>query len=271
MMKVDRRNRHNPEAAAVGYAKLIDRIHAELLPSPCPASSIGVESLTLSENPSVRVRRSVTNASAARITAGDLRRTFLRRILIAAVVIAALASAYASSAIWSVSTFLGAVRAGDAQAVLAQTDVPRLRNVLVTQIVDAYLERIGAKRSLQRLAVAAYWPTVADTLIGKIIDEGLMRLLREGIVQDPARHDRQVTLTPLGTLAPHELLELASRVRPVKPIEFDMRISPSDDPRLYAAARFRLEGTRWKLAGLTIPPAVAADIAAMIVEPAGRP
>lgn len=194
----------------------------------------------------------------------------LRRAAIVAV-IAAIVIAYAGSAIWSVSSLLLAVRAGDGAAIVRQTDVPRLRNMLVAQIVDAYLDRIGSKRQLERLAVAAYGPTVADALVGKILDEGLIQLLRDGVVQDPARPSTQVALAPLGALATSELAGLFARIRPFKVLEFDLRISPSDDPRIYTAARFRLEGVRWKLSGLILPPAISADISAMIVEPARRP
>jgi hypothetical protein len=178
---------------------------------------------------------------------------------------------YAGSAVWSVRSLLLAVRAGDGPAIVRQTDIPRLRNMLAAQIVEAYLDRLGRKPQLERLAVAAYGPGVADALVGRILDEGLTRLLREGVVQDPGKPSAHVSLAPLGALAPEELAELASRVRPFKPIEFDLRISPSDDPKTYTAARFRFDSTRWKLSGLIIPPAIAADIAAMIVEPARRP
>jgi Protein of unknown function (DUF2939) len=195
----------------------------------------------------------------------------LRRVAIVAAVITAVVIAYAGSAIWSVSSLLLAVRAGDGAAMVRQTDLPRLRDMLVAQIVEAYLDRVGGKRQLERLVVAAYGPSVADALVGKILDEGLTRLLRDGVVQDPARPSAHVSLAPLGALKPGELAELASRIRPFKPLEFDLRISPSDDPKIYTAARFRLEGVRWKLSGLILPPAIAADIAAMIVEPARRP
>jgi hypothetical protein len=195
----------------------------------------------------------------------------LRRVTIVAAVIAAVVVAYAGSAIWSVSSLLLAVRAGDGPVIVSQTDIPRLRSMLVAQIVDAYLDRIGGKRQLERLAVAAYGPGVADVLVGKILDEGLTRLLRDGVVQDPTKPLAHVSLAPLATLKPGELAELASRIRPFKLLEFDLRISPSNDPRIYTAARFRLEGVRWKLSGLILPPAISADIAAMIVEPARRP
>ena len=195
----------------------------------------------------------------------------MRRVAVVVAVVAVAVIAYVSSAIWSVSSLLLAVRAGDGPAIVRQTDIARLRNMLVAQIVEAYLDRIGGKRQLERLAVAAYGPTVADALVGKILDEGLTRLLHDGVVQDPAKPSAHVSLAPLGALKPGELAELASRIRPFKPLEFDLRISPSDDPRIYTAARFRFEGVRWKLSGLILPPAVAADIAAMIVEPARRP
>ena len=195
----------------------------------------------------------------------------MRRVIIIVVVVAAAVAGYVGSAIWSVSSLLLAVRAGNVPEIVRQTDIPRLRTTLVIQIVDAYVERIGAKRQLERMAVAAYGPTVADALVGKILDEGLTRLLRDGVVQDPNKPSVHVSLTPFGALSPGDFAGLATRIRPSKLIEFEMRISPSDDPRLFTAARFRLEGVRWKLSGLTLPPAIAADIAAMIVDAGKRP
>src|SRR5258708_25917661 len=125
---------------------------------------------------------------------------------------------------------------------MRQTDIPRLRNMLVAQIVDAFLGRVGAKRKLEHMAVAAYGPTVVDALVGKILDEGLTRLLRDGVVQDPTNPSVHLSLAPLGALPPGELAGLAARIRPFKLLEFDLRISPANEPRLFTAARFRLEG-----------------------------
>jgi hypothetical protein len=194
----------------------------------------------------------------------------LRRLALVAALVAVVVLAYAGSAIWSVSSLLRAVRAGDGPAIVRQTDIPRLRSMLVAQIVEAYLDRIGARRQIERLAVAAYGPNVADAMVGKILDEGLTRLLRDGIVLDPNKSSAQIALAPFGALTSGELGELASRIRPFKLLEFDLRISPTDDPRVYTAARFRFEGAGWKLVGLILPPAIAADIAAMIVEPTHR-
>ncbi len=194
----------------------------------------------------------------------------MRRAGIILAVVAIIVIAYVASAIWSVNSLLLAVRAGDVPAIVRQTDIPRLRNMLVAQIVDAYLDRIGGKRQIERLAVAAYGPTVADALVGKILDEGLTHLLRDGVVQNPANPAARVSFAPFGALTPSEFIELASRIHPYKPLEFDLRISPSSNPQLYTAARFRFEGTGWRLSGLKMPRAIAADIAAMIVEPASR-
>ena len=150
----------------------------------------------------------------------------MRRVAIVAAVIAAVVIAYAGSAIWSVSSLLLAVRAGDGGAIVRQTDIRRLRDMLAAQIVEAYLDRIGGKRQLERLAVAAYGPGVADALVGKILDEGLTRLLRDGVVQDPARPSAHVSLAPLGALKPGELAELASRIRPFEAA----RVRSADQP-----------------------------------------
>jgi hypothetical protein len=65
---------------------------------------------------------------------------------------------YAGSAIASLAGLVAAARGGDAEQVLARTDLPRVRHALVDQLVDAYLRRLGRERPikpLERLAISA--------------------------------------------------------------------------------------------------------------------
>jgi hypothetical protein len=194
----------------------------------------------------------------------------VRKILIGLAIATGAALLYAGSALWSVGSLLVAVRAGDGPAIVAQTDIARLRKSLVDQVVRAYLDRVGADNRRERQVVVAYGPTIADALIAKLLDQGLTRLLQKGVVQDPSTGTVRASFTPLAVLAPGEFVELVSRLHPVKLVEFELQVSPPGDPRLYTAALFRFEGLSWKLAGLVLPPVVAADIAAMLSEPAGR-
>ena len=190
----------------------------------------------------------------------------MRRTISAVAVVVAVAVLYLGSAIWSVSLLLEAVRAGDGPAIVSHTDLPRLRASLLNQVIDAYLAVIGAKRPLAQLAASAYGPTIADPLIEKILNDGLTRLLQQGIVLDPVKSTARAAMPALGSLNPGELLSLVSRIEPTKLLEFRLRITGSKDPLIYTAAQFRLEGPTWKLSGLRLPPAMATDLAVMIVE-----
>jgi GTP:adenosylcobinamide-phosphate guanylyltransferase len=59
---------------------------------------------------------------------------------------------YVGSAVWSVKGLVEAAQSGNGPAIIARTDLPRLKRSLVDQIVRAYLERQGAK-GMSRLFV----------------------------------------------------------------------------------------------------------------------
>src|ERR1700712_4122241 len=95
---------------------------------------------------------------------------------------------YVGSALVSLRGLAEAARAGDGAAVLARTDMPRLRHSLVDQIVGGYLRQLGRDRPvkpLERMLANTYGATVADAMIAKMLTgENLTRILNRGAI-DP--------------------------------------------------------------------------------------
>src|SRR4051795_4509239 len=93
---------------------------------------------------------------------------------------------YVGSALVSLNGLATAARAGDGAAVLARTDMPRLRRSLVDQIVSAYLKQLGRDRPvkpLERMAANTYGASIADAMIAKLLtEENLTRLLNSGAI-----------------------------------------------------------------------------------------
>src|SRR4051794_29977096 len=92
-------------------------------------------------------------------------------------------AAYLGSALVSLNGLVDAAKAGDGAAVLARTDMERLRRSLVDQIVAAYLERSGRTKPLERMIANTYGASIADAMLAKLLTaENLTRLLRTGEV-----------------------------------------------------------------------------------------
>src|SRR4051794_26498345 len=82
------------------------------------------------------------------------------------------AGVYLGSALVFVQGLAEAVRAGDAAAVVARTDLARVRHSLVDQIVAGYLKQLGRDRPvkpLERMLANSYGATIADALIAKLL------------------------------------------------------------------------------------------------------
>ncbi len=82
------------------------------------------------------------------------------RWLVGSLIVVAVALVlYAGTAIASVGSLVDAVRSGDANAIIARTDMGRLRSSLAAQIVGAYLERTSQSRPLKPFErmVASSW------------------------------------------------------------------------------------------------------------------
>jgi hypothetical protein len=175
---------------------------------------------------------------------------------------------YVGSAVFSLAGLINAVRAADGAAVLARTDVQRVRRSLAIQIVEAYLDLLGQKRAvkpMERLLANTYGATVADALVGKLLtEENLTRMLRGGAVTGVSEKITIPILPALDGIDPAKTLDLLARFWPVKIVEFAVRLSPESYGESYAGIRIHFDGSTWKLSNVELPAKAARALAATI-------
>ncbi len=154
---------------------------------------------------------------------------------------------YVGSAVWSVKGLVEAAQSGNGPAIIARTDLPRLKRSLVDQIVRAYLERLGAKRplSLMERVLAA---SIADALVGTLLtEETLTKILREGVVKEGVPDAQMPALSGVDFSSTFKILR---RLSPVKIVEFEIALGNDASS---GAVSLHFEGNGWKLSGFNLP------------------
>src|SRR5437660_11571991 len=79
---------------------------------------------------------------------------------------------YLGLAASSLATLASPARAGDIAKILDKTDVKAVTRSLTNQIVNAYLDRIGATRkvgSMEKMLINTYGATIADAMAAKMV------------------------------------------------------------------------------------------------------
>ncbi|WP_375414040.1 DUF2939 domain-containing protein [uncultured Bradyrhizobium sp.] len=178
------------------------------------------------------------------------------------------AGIYVGSAVISLGGLVEAARAGDGAAVLARTDLPRLRHSLVEQIVGGYLKQLGRDRPikpLEQMLVNSYGATVADAMIAKMLTkENLTRILNQGAVglggNPIADMHRLSELSTSGTL------DLLRRISPTKPVEFLVRLGDTEQA---GGVSLHFQGDGWKLSGIQLPAAAVQALAQSLIDAKG--
>jgi Protein of unknown function (DUF2939) len=176
---------------------------------------------------------------------------------------------YVGSALVSLNGLATAARAGDGAAVLERTDMARLRQSLVDQIVSAYLRQLGRDRPikpLERMAANTYGASIADALIAKLLTpENLTRILHNGAIStgemDVANMQR------LSELDPSNIFQVLNRLSPVKPVEFLVCLGDTESA---GGVSIHFEGNGWKLSGIQLPAAAAQVLAQSLIDNKGR-
>jgi Protein of unknown function (DUF2939) len=179
---------------------------------------------------------------------------------------------YIGSAVVSLGNLVEAARAGDGAAVLARTDMPRLRRSLVDQIVSAYLKQIGRDRPvkpLERMAANTYGASIADAMIAKLLtEENLTRLLKTGTIASGEEGTANApNMQRLSEIDTSRLLQLLGRLTPTKPVEFLVRLGETESA---GAISMHFEGSGWKLSGLELPTTALQVLAQSLVDGKGR-
>lgn len=176
---------------------------------------------------------------------------------------------YVASAVVSLGGLVEAARAADGAAVLARTDVARLRHSLVEQIVAGYLRHLGRDRPvkpLERMLANTYGATVADAMIAKMLTaENLTRILARGAIGEEG--SGIPNMQRLGDLDTSSVFKLLGRLSPVKPVEFLVRLGDTESD---GGVNIHFEGDGWKLSGIQLPGAAVQALAQTLVDARDR-
>jgi Protein of unknown function (DUF2939) len=175
---------------------------------------------------------------------------------------------YLGLAASSLATLASAARAGDIAKVLDKTDVKAVTRSLTNQIVNAYLDRIGATRkvgSMEKMLINTYGATIADAMAAKMLTaDNLTQILKSGKVDASQGLPSFAGLPALGDLNTGNWLALLGRVNFIQPVLLGIRVSEKADPEDYAAINLHFEGTGWKLSGIELPKPIVRTLAASL-------
>jgi hypothetical protein len=175
---------------------------------------------------------------------------------------------YLGLAASSLATLASAARAGDVAKVLEKTDTRALSRSLANQIVNAYLDRIGATRqvgAMEKMLINTYGATIADAMAAKMLTaENLTQILKSGKVEASQGLPSFAGLPALGDLQTGNWRSLLGRVNFIQPVLLGIRVSEKSDPESYAAINLHFEGAEWKLSGIELPKPIARTLAASL-------
>jgi hypothetical protein len=197
----------------------------------------------------------------AYLTIGAFRvRKVMRWFLGALLALLVAIALYVASAAISLNGLVQAVRAGDGAAIVARTDMPRLRHSLVDQIVSAYLKRIGQDRPvkpLERMLANTYGASIADAMVGKLLtQETLTNMLKSGAVT--IDNTASPNMPPISEIDTSRIFQTLGRLSLVKPVEFQIRFGDSESS---GGISLHFETDGWKLSGVQLPAATLQALA----------
>jgi hypothetical protein len=175
---------------------------------------------------------------------------------------------YLGLAASSLATLATAARSGDIAKVLENTDTRAVSRSLANQIVNAYLDRIGATRqvgAMEKMLINTYGATIADAMAARMLTaENLTQILKNGKVDASQGLPSFAGLPPLGDLPTGNWLSLLGRVNFIQPVLLGIRVSDKSDPESYAAINLHFTGGEWKLSGIELPKPIARTLAASL-------
>jgi hypothetical protein len=170
---------------------------------------------------------------------------------------------YSASALISLERLAAAARASDGAEVIARTNVPRVRQAIIGQVISAYLEKVGQKRPVrpfERMAIETFGASIADDLAIKLVTaDNLSALLRSGAVRESAAKPELGTMPALGDLDVSNIMKVLRRVKLIKPVEFELQLGDSPSA---GSISMHFEAWGWKLSSINLP----ASIVARLVE-----
>ena len=158
---------------------------------------------------------------------------------------------YAGTAVASLKGLVEDTARSDAAAIMARTDLPRLRASLAEQIVRAHFKRIEETRPVKTLERIAA-PSVIDALLANLLTpENIARVLQSGVLPAGVASTQTPILPSLSSAGLDNAGRIVSRLRPKSPVQMQFLLDDTGP----AAIRMHFQGTHWKLSGIDLPPA----------------
>jgi hypothetical protein len=163
---------------------------------------------------------------------------------------------------FDLSRFVRAVERGDATTAVHYVNLARVRNSLIEQITEAYLQRTGARSGpLVHGAVGA----LADPIVHKLISpEAFTELLRIGwpraVLPEPPSDTTGISLAGLGNVWQ---LFAASEYGIGR---YEVSVPVGAPPERAFALQFRLAQWRWQLAAVRVPESIRLLLADEIIK-----
>jgi hypothetical protein len=158
---------------------------------------------------------------------------------------------YAGTAVASLKGLVEDTAKGDAAAIMARTDLPRLRASLAEQIVRAHFRRIEETRPVKTLERIAA-PSVIDALLANLLTpENIARVLQSGVLPAGVASTQTPVLPSLSSAGLDNAGRIVGRLRPKSPVQMQVLLDDTGQ----AAIRMHFQGTHWKLSGIDLPPA----------------
>jgi hypothetical protein len=180
---------------------------------------------------------------------------------------------YFGSAYVALSDLVAAAQRADGARLLARTDVPRVTDSIVRQVVGAYFDRLGKGRqpgAAERLVAGAVGGTFADLIAARLLTaEGLSRFLDDGHIEALPDSPEVRGLPRLSDLDPADAGALLARLHLITPVEMSIRIG-SGEHDADAAIRLHLDSQGWRLSAITLPRARLDELIARLPARSNR-
>jgi hypothetical protein len=186
----------------------------------------------------------------------------MRKTILFLAVLALACIAYTAWPAYDLTQFVRAVERGDATTAAHYVNQVRVRNSLIEQVTEAYLQRTGARSGpLVQGAVGA----LADPIVYKLISpEALTELLRIGwpraVLQEPPSNTSGITLAGLGTI--WQLFAAAEYGIG----RYEVSVPVAAPPERAFVLQFRLAQWRWQLAAVRLPESIRLLLADEIIK-----
>jgi Protein of unknown function (DUF2939) len=186
----------------------------------------------------------------------------MRKTILIIVVLALAWIGYAAWPLYDLFQLARAVERGDVEEVTRRVNFSRVRMSLAQQIVEAYLQRTGARPNPLVQGAAA---SIADPIVAKVISpEALAELLRVGwpktVLANQPREAVGISVPALGNVWD---LFAASDYGIVR---YEVTVPVSSPPDRGFRLQLRLAQWRWRLTAVRLPEPIRLLLADEIIK-----